>query len=71
MRSMEYCPSQSLSEGAEYDVQVGLREKLGVNMGGDNKRQVKQVLLTERSRWGFTVLTPHLIYIYRTIGTPI
>ena len=33
---MEYHLSQSLSEGVEYDVRVGLREKLGVKMGGDN-----------------------------------
>ena len=33
---MEYRPSRSLSEGAEYDVRVGLREKLGVKIGGDN-----------------------------------
>ena len=29
------------------------------------------VIRTERSRWGFTVLIPHLIYIYRTISTTI
>ena len=33
---MEYRPSQSLSERVEYDVRVGLKEKLGVKMGGDN-----------------------------------
>ena len=29
------------------------------------------VIKTERSRWGFGVLTPHLIYILRTISTTI
>ena len=33
--------------------------------------RVKASVLTERSRWGFTVLIPHLIYIQRTISTTI
>ena len=41
MKSMEYHLSRSLSEGAEYDVQVGLREKLGVKISGDNKKYEK------------------------------
>ena len=46
-------------------------DKQGKLVSKRARDELKQVILTERSRWGFTVLTPHLIYIQRTISTTI